>query len=60
MLLTCHTPGFDPAALRAMMLDVLGGEAIVIGENLTIRSVAGHELPSGMVVRWKRGRMNNE
>jgi len=55
MLLTCHTPGFDPARLEAMMAEALGemGEATVTALELTIRSAAGRELPSGVVARWQ-------
>jgi len=55
MLLTCHTPGFDPARLEAMMAEALGetGEGTVTARPLTIRSAAGGELPSGVVVCWQ-------
>ena len=55
MLLTCHTPGFDPARLEAMMAEALGetDEGTVTARQLTIRSAAGRELPSGVVARWQ-------
>jgi 23S rRNA (cytosine1962-C5)-methyltransferase len=55
MLLTCHTPGYEAAALRTMIVDVLGGEGIVAAGPLFLRSDAGRELPSGMVAQWMRG-----
>jgi 23S rRNA (cytosine1962-C5)-methyltransferase len=56
MLLTCHSPGFDPARLEAMMAEALGetGEGTVTARQLTIRSAAGRELPSGVVACWER------
>ena len=52
MLLTSHTPGYDPAKLRQMMLDALKHEGFASGREMTIRSAAGRELPGGVVVRW--------
>jgi 23S rRNA (cytosine1962-C5)-methyltransferase len=54
MLLTCHTPGYDPAALGTMIRESLGGEGIVSGSELTLRSAAGRELPCGAAAWWKR------
>jgi 23S rRNA (cytosine1962-C5)-methyltransferase len=54
MLLTCHTPGFGPDRLKEMMADALGDACagrLAAGE-LSIRSTAGRELPSGAFVRW--------
>ncbi|MHC4177058.1 MAG: class I SAM-dependent methyltransferase [Planctomycetota bacterium] len=55
MLLTCHTPGFDPARLKQMMADALGetDDGTLTAQQLTIRSAAGRELPSGVVARWQ-------
>jgi 23S rRNA (cytosine1962-C5)-methyltransferase len=55
MLLTCHTPGFDPARLKQMMTDALGetDDGTVTAEQLTIRSVGGRALPGGVAVRWQ-------
>ena len=53
MLLTCHTPGYDADALGVMMLEAFGGRGIVSGGALTLRSIAGNHLPSGVLVRWK-------
>jgi hypothetical protein len=52
VLLTCHTPGYDIAALRDMMRDALGDEGITTGNPLVLRSAAGRELPGGVAVRW--------
>jgi 23S rRNA (cytosine1962-C5)-methyltransferase len=55
MLLTCHTPGFDPARLEAIMTEALGetDQGTVTARQLTIRSAAGRELPSGVVACWQ-------
>ena len=56
MLLTCHTPGFDPRQLKQMMAesidDATGGR--YAAGRMTIRSATGREMPSGVVVRWQR------
>lgn len=54
MLLTCHTPGFDPQRLKRIMADAMGDsdEGAVSAGELTVRSAAGRDLPSGVVVRW--------
>jgi 23S rRNA (cytosine1962-C5)-methyltransferase len=54
MLLTCHTPGYDSAALRAMAIDAFGDEADIAAKPLALRTADGRELPSGVVVRWER------
>jgi 23S rRNA (cytosine1962-C5)-methyltransferase len=54
MLLTCHTPGYDAAALREMVLEAVG-PGQVAARQLTLRSAAGRELPSGTAVRWQNG-----
>jgi len=55
MLVTCHSPGYEPATLRTMMVEALGNRGIVAGGPLTLRADAGRELPSGTVVRWHSG-----
>ncbi len=52
MLLTCHTPGYDPAKLKQMVLDAVKHEGFASAREMTIRSASGRELPSGVVVRW--------
>ncbi len=54
MLLTCHTPGYEPTTLRTMICEVLGSEGSVAVGPMSLRSDAGRELPSGTVARWKR------
>ena len=54
MLLTCHTPAYEPETLRDMMLEAIGGQRAVVARHLTIPSATGRELPSGAVVRWSR------
>ncbi len=55
MLLTCHTPGFDPQRLRRMMIEALGDadESTCTAGQLTLRAATGREMPSGVVVRWR-------
>ncbi len=55
ILLTCHTPGFAPARLERMMADALAGtdDGTTTARQLTIRSAAGRELPSGVAARWQ-------
>jgi 23S rRNA (cytosine1962-C5)-methyltransferase len=54
ILLTCHTPGYDSARLADMLKehfpDIKNGN--IEAKTLTIRSAAGRDLPSGVVVRW--------
>ena len=52
MLLTCHTPGFDAQRLREMMAEALGDAqpGQIAAEELTLRTAAGRELPSGVRV----------
>jgi 23S rRNA (cytosine1962-C5)-methyltransferase len=52
MLLTCHTPGYEAAALRTMVAEVLGDERTVAAGPMWLRSDAGRELPSGTVARY--------
>ncbi|MBN2473667.1 MAG: class I SAM-dependent methyltransferase [Pirellulales bacterium] len=54
MLLTCHTPGYDPKRVREMMADAMGetDRGSVEARPLAICSVAGREMPSGVVARW--------
>jgi 23S rRNA (cytosine1962-C5)-methyltransferase len=52
MLVTCHTPGYDPATLGAMMCETVGNDGNLAAGQLTIRTTAGRELPSGTFVRW--------
>jgi 23S rRNA (cytosine1962-C5)-methyltransferase len=54
LLLTCHTPGYEPSTLGRMILDALGGQGLVTAGPLYLRSEANRELPSGMVAQWKR------
>ena len=53
LLLSCHTPGFGPARLRDLVVDALGAETAgqASGVPLTLRSSAGRDLSSGVVVR---------
>jgi 23S rRNA (cytosine1962-C5)-methyltransferase len=54
LLLTCHTPGYEPRDLGRMILDALGGAGLVTTGPLQLRSAANRELPSGMVAQWRR------
>jgi len=56
LLLTCHTPGYDPPRLETMVREAFG-EASHGGfssEIMTLRTATGRPLPSGAVVRWTR------
>jgi 23S rRNA (cytosine1962-C5)-methyltransferase len=55
MLLTCHTPEFDPARLGEMMRTAMGDSTPgdVAARPLVIPTATGRELPSGVVVTWE-------
>jgi 23S rRNA (cytosine1962-C5)-methyltransferase len=52
LLLTCHTPKFDPERLERLVYEKLGAGR-VSGEQMTLETPAGRRLPSGVVVRWQ-------
>ena len=54
MLLTCHSPSYGPAELHALLTDHVFGSCQQGGDAslLTIGSVDGRRLPSGVVARW--------
>ena len=53
VLLTCHTPGYEPERLGEMLTEVCGdGSGKIAAGSLTIRSVDGREMPSGVFARW--------
>jgi 23S rRNA (cytosine1962-C5)-methyltransferase len=62
VLLTCHTPGYGPPRLEAMVRDAFGEpvEGRWSSGIMMLRTAAGRELPSGVAVRWasdpRRGR----
>jgi len=58
MLLSCHTPGFESERLREMMVCALGDSGTITARQLSIRSAAGRELPSGAAVRWQTAAKN--
>ena len=62
MLLTCHTPGFDPERLGRMMTEALGdaGQGTCDATELTIRAATGREMPGGVAVRWACSITNDE
>lgn len=55
-LLTCHTPGFGPAELDAMLSDTLFGRCQqgVVAKTLSITARDGRKLPCGTVARWPK------
>ena len=54
ILLTCHTPGFDPGRLKRIAIEAFGNDGgTIVARELTIHSVTGRELPSGVVLRWE-------
>jgi len=54
ILLTCHTPGFDPDRLGRLVRQALGddGPGELDAAELALRCCDGRSLPSGAVVRW--------
>jgi 23S rRNA (cytosine1962-C5)-methyltransferase len=50
MLLTCHTPDFEPARLAGMLADALGESDRIDAQPMTIRAATGRELQSGAAV----------
>lgn len=56
MLLTCHTPGYDAKQLAAIVSEHFPEAAVgsMEARPLVIRAADGRELPSGVMVRWKR------
>ena len=58
ILLTCHTPKFDPARLEQMVADALGDShtGLLTADRLTIRAATGRRLPGGVSVRWQSTR----
>lgn len=56
MLLTCHSPGFEPPEVEAILADAVFGtcQAGATAQLLTISCGDGRQLPSGVVARWPR------
>ena len=54
MLLTCHSSGFGPAELEALLADAVFGtcQAGATARALTIRAVDGRQLSAGVAARW--------
>ncbi len=54
MLLTCHTPGYDPSRLKGMMVEAMGqsDEGTTTAGPLTLQTATGRKMPSGVFVRW--------
>lgn len=54
LLLTCHTPGYGPAELEALLADTVFGscQAGVRASLLSISTADGRQLPAGVVARW--------
>jgi len=55
VLLSCHTPGYDPARLEAMLRESFAGqtEGRFSSNVMAVRTPAGRELRSGVVARWE-------
>jgi len=53
-LLTCHTPGFGPAELEAMLSEALFGACGqgVVTKPLALPTSDGRRLPAGITARW--------
>jgi hypothetical protein len=56
MLLTCHTPGYGADTLSKMVKETFLSTSVGRMEAgpLLLRAADGRELPSGVVVRWRR------
>ncbi len=54
ILLSCHSPGFGPAELEAVLADSIFGDCQggVVARSLSLVSADGNELPCGAVARW--------
>ena len=57
ILLTCHTPDFEPSRLAGMMARALdpspaGRRRSLAAASLSLPSATGRTLPSGSVVKW--------
>lgn len=55
-LLTCHTPGFGPAELDALLSDTLFGRCQqgVVAKPLSLVTANGRRLACGTVARWPK------
>jgi 23S rRNA (cytosine1962-C5)-methyltransferase len=55
ILLTCHTPGYDPPRLEAMVRDAFApcSQSGFASRVMTLRTPTDRALPSGAVVRFK-------
>ncbi|MBI2479366.1 MAG: class I SAM-dependent methyltransferase [Planctomycetia bacterium] len=56
MLLTCHSPGFEPPEVEAILADAVFGtcQAGATARPLTVPCTDGRQLPSGVLARWPR------
>lgn len=52
VLLTCHTPKYDAARLRGILLEAMPSGR-VHAEGLFIAAEGGRRLPSGVMARWE-------
>jgi 23S rRNA (cytosine1962-C5)-methyltransferase len=54
ILLSCHSPGFGPAELEALLADAIFGhcQGGVVAGPLSLVTTDGRELPCGSVARW--------
>lgn len=55
VLLTCHTPGYDPARLEAMLRESFAGatEGEFSSSTMVVRTPTGRELRCGAAARWE-------
>lgn len=55
ILLSCHTPGYDPPQLVRLLGDAFGTSgANITAAPMLLRSSAGADLPSGVAARWEK------
>ncbi len=54
ILLSCHSPGFGPAELEALLADAIFGhcQGGVVARPLSLVAADGSDLPCGAVARW--------
>ncbi len=54
VVLTCHTPGFSPIAMRELLETAFGAAASadIDARPLMLAASTGQTLPSGVVARW--------
>ena len=60
VLLSCHTPGYDAAKLKGMVLNSFGSYGELTAQGLYIRAANGRKLPAGEIVKWSNTHRPNK